>query len=158
MGQRQCRDETPIRAPVGEPRRFAATSARYPGGDRAPHPLCHQPELPDARTRRQVYWRLYNRLVAEADNQHPEAAGKLTAVERRIAGITRAIEDGLYLPAIKARLAELEAEKASLTALHGPAPVVQKVPAHPKLAAIYRRKVLKLESLLTDTDRRDEAM
>ena len=94
VGQRQCRDETPIRAPVGEPRRFAATSARFPGGDRTPHPLCHQPELerPDARSS-QVYWRLYNRLVAEADNQHPEAAGKLTAVERRIAGITRAIED-----------------------------------------------------------------
>ena len=38
--------------------------------------------------------------------------GRLAAVERKIAAIIRAIEDGLYQPSMKARLAELEAEKA----------------------------------------------
>ena len=80
----------------------------------------------------------FNRLVTEAGNQHAEVAGKLTAVERKIAGILRAIEDGMYQPAMKARLTELEAEKASLMARQGPAPVVQKVSVHPNLAAVYR--------------------
>jgi hypothetical protein len=43
-------------------------------------------------------------------------------------------------------------------ARQGPAPVVQKVSVHPNLAAIYRRKVEELESLLVDTDCRDEAI
>ena len=114
------------------------------------------PELVAEFTR--AYTQEFNRLVAEAGNQHAEVAGKLTAVERKIAGILRAIEDGLYQPAMKARLAELEAEKASLMARQGPAPVVHKVSVHPNLAAVYRRKVEELESLLTDTDCRDEAI
>jgi site-specific DNA recombinase len=67
------------------------------------------PELVAEFTR--AYTQEFNRLVAEAGSQHAEVAGKLTAVERKIAGIMWAIGDGLYQPA-KARLAELEAEKA----------------------------------------------
>jgi site-specific DNA recombinase len=100
----------------------------------------------------------FNRLVAEAGSQHAEVARKLTAVECKIAGIMRAIEDGSYQPAMKTRLTELEAEKVSLMARQGPAPVVHKVSVHPNLAAVYRRKVEELESLLTDTDYRDEAI
>lgn len=37
-------------------------------------------------------------------------------VERAVAGIMAAIEDGLYQPAIKARMAELEREKADILA------------------------------------------
>ncbi len=62
----------------------------------------------------------FNRLVAQSGNQHAAVAGKLTAVERNIAGILRAIEDGLYQPAMKVRPSELEAEKASLMARQGP--------------------------------------
>jgi site-specific DNA recombinase len=79
-------------------------------------------------------------------------------VERKIAGMMRAIEDGLYQPAMKARLSELEAEKASLMARQEPAPVVQKVSVHPNLASVYRRKVEELERLLTGTDCRDEVI
>ncbi|WP_210495122.1 hypothetical protein [Microvirga antarctica] len=104
------------------------------------------------------YTQEFNRLVAEVGSQHAEVAGKLTAVERKIAGILRAIEDGMYQPVMKTRLTELEAEKASLVARHGPAPVVSKVSVHPNLAAIYERKVGELESLLTDVDCRDEAI
>jgi site-specific DNA recombinase len=113
------------------------------------------PELVAEFTR--AYTQEFNRLVAEAGSQHAEVAGKLTAVERKIAGIMWAIGDGLYQPA-KARLAELEAEKASLLARQGPAPVVQKIAVHPNLAAVHRRKVEGLEGLLDDAERRDEAM
>ncbi|MDF2811872.1 MAG: recombinase [Microvirga sp.] len=99
-------------------------------------------------------------LFDEYARQRPaaEVAGKLSVVERKIAGILRAIEDGMYQPAMKVRLSELEAEKASLTARQGPAPVMQKVSIHPNLASVYQRKVEELESLLTDMDCRDEAI
>jgi hypothetical protein len=96
--------------------------------------------------------------VAEARSQHAEAAGKLAAVERKIAGIMRAIEDGLYQLAMKAGLSELEGEKASLMARQDPASIVQKVSVHPNLAALYQRKVEELEGLLSDPECRDEAI
>ena len=135
---------------VGAPRAFAAMTARSPvgrsraGSSTAIKQNLLTPELVAEFTR--AYTQEFNRLVAEAGNQHAEVAGKLTAVERKIAGIMRAIEDGLYQPAMKARLTELEAEKASLMARQGPAPVVHKVSVHPNLAAVYRRKVEELES------------
>lgn len=114
------------------------------------------PELVAEFTR--VYTQEFNRLVAESGSQHAEAAGKLTAVARKIAGIMRAIEDGLYQPAMKVRLTELETEKAGLMARQGPAPALSKISVHPNLAVVYRRKVEELESLLVDEERRDEAM
>ena len=39
--------------------------------------------------------------------------GRLAAVERKIAAMIRAIEDGLYQPAMKERMAALEAEKSA---------------------------------------------
>jgi hypothetical protein len=42
---------------------------------------------------------------------------KIAEVERKIAGILRAIEDGLYEPAMKARLAELTDERDRLKAV-----------------------------------------
>lgn len=78
--------------------------------------------------------------------------GKLAAIERKIAGIVRAIEDGLYQPSMKARLAQLEAEKteamAELTAMS----VMPPVALHPNLPALYRRKVEELERLLADAE------
>jgi hypothetical protein len=65
------------------------------------------PELVAEFTR--AYTQEFNRLVAASGNQHAEVAAKLTAVERKIAGILRAIEDGMYQTAMKARLSELEA-------------------------------------------------
>src|SRR3546814_9939049 len=54
-----------------------------------------------------------------------------------------AIEDGLYQPSMKARMAELEREKAEITARLAEAPVG--IPyVHPGIAEIYKRKVAKL--------------
>ena len=43
-----------------------------------------------------------------------ELEAKLAGVQRKIDGIMRAIEDGLYQPSMKARLSELETEKSDL--------------------------------------------
>jgi site-specific DNA recombinase len=62
----------------------------------------------------------------------------------------RAIEDGLYQPSMKARMAELETDKAALEERLAPAPEPPKVRLHPNLAGVYRQKVAALEQALAD--------
>ncbi|HEX6011602.1 MAG TPA: recombinase zinc beta ribbon domain-containing protein [Geminicoccaceae bacterium] len=102
----------------------------------------------------------------ESRRREREQAGRRTALlsrlgetERRIAAIVRAVEDGLRQPAMKARLAALEAEKgrrlaAELAALPDTAPVT----LHPNLPALYRRKVEELERPPGDPELGREAM
>jgi hypothetical protein len=53
-----------------------------------------------------------NRLTREASGRAAEVETKLAGVQRKIDGIMRAIEDGLYQPSMKVRLTELEVGKA----------------------------------------------
>ena len=69
----------------------------------------------------------------------------------------RAIEDGLYQPSMKARMAELEAEKAALEERLAAAPELPKVRLHPNLAGVYRQKVAALEQALADPEIKAEA-
>ena len=82
----------------------------------------------------------------------------LAAVERKLDGVLRAIEDGEWSDALRRRLGTLEAEKASLTAelaaLAKPTPPVR---LHPQAAEIYRRKVAELERSLNAPEIRHEA-
>ncbi len=114
------------------------------------------PELVAEFTR--VYQEEVNRLTKEASGKAAEVEGKLAGVQRKIDGILRAIEDGLYQPSMKARLAELETEKAVLLSQKDMASNIPNVSVHPNLAAVYHRKVEELESLLDDAKHRDEAM
>ena len=57
------------------------------------------PELVAEFTR--AYTQEINRLVAEASKRCRGLSGKLTAVQRKIDGIMRAIEDGMYQPSMK---------------------------------------------------------
>jgi site-specific DNA recombinase len=70
----------------------------------------------------------------------------------------RAIEDGLYQPSMKARMAELEAEKAALEERLATAPELPKIRLHPNLAGMYREKVAALEQALADPEIKAEAM
>jgi hypothetical protein len=98
-----------------------------------------QDEVERARTSRKA-----------ARSQHDK---KLAAVERRIAGILTAIEDGLYDPGMKERLATLRAEKAELEANAAePAEADLQVLMHPRLPDLYRRKVEALERVLDGPD------
>jgi len=59
---------------------------------------------------------------------------------------------------MNARLAELEAEKAGLVVQQARSEMVPNIAVHPNLAAVYRRKVEELETLLEDAQHKDEAM
>lgn len=90
------------------------------------------------------------RVQADADTH------ALAKIERGIAGIIAAIEDGMYQPVMKARMAELEREKAEITARLAEAPA--DIPdVHPGIAAIYQRKVARLTETLENSETRLDA-
>jgi hypothetical protein len=60
-----------------------------------------------------------------------------------------AIEDGMYQPAMKARMGELERQKAEIEARRAEAP--SNVPdVHPNIAEHYRAKVIRLAETLAE--------
>lgn len=90
------------------------------------------------------------RVQAEAD------ARELARIERAVAGIMAAIEDGLYQPAMKARMAELERQREEITARLAEAP--RDTPdVHPGIAEIYNRKIARLVETLEDAETRLDA-
>ncbi|MGF6227974.1 site-specific DNA recombinase [Inquilinus ginsengisoli] len=80
----------------------------------------------------------------------------LVRIERGIRGIMQAIEDGMYQPSMKARMDELERQKAEIETRLSEAPA--DIPdVHPNVAEIYRRKVRQLTETLVHPETRDEA-
>ena len=81
-----------------------------------------------------------NRLKQERRAQNSFDRQALAKVERAIASVIDAIEAGLYQPSMKARMAELEQQKAEIVArMEMVEPVLPDV--NPNIAEIYRRKV-----------------
>ncbi|HEV7310911.1 recombinase family protein [Sphingopyxis sp.] len=90
-----------------------------------------------------------NRENREQRIQADVDARALAKIDKAVAGIMAAIEDGLYQPSMKARMAELEHEKAEIAARLAEAPA--RVPdVHPGIAEIYKRKVARLTETLND--------
>ncbi|MEH3117215.1 MAG: recombinase family protein [Methylorubrum populi] len=90
------------------------------------------------------------RAQAEADHK------ALAKIDKAIAGIMAAIEDGLYQPSMKARMDELERDKAEIAARRVQAP--SDVPdVHPNVADLYRRNVERFTEVLNDRDGGREA-
>ena len=90
------------------------------------------------------------RAQAELDRKAPRK------IERGIAGIMAAIEDGMYQPAMKDRMEELERQKADVLARMEQAP--EHVPdIHPDIAEIYKAKVTQLSEALAGPELRDQA-
>jgi hypothetical protein len=98
-----------------------------------------------------------NRLAAEQTQTRVADKGRLEAVQRKIASMIRAIEDGLYQPSMKARMAELEQEKVTLEERLAAAPEPPNVRFHPNLPALYREKVAALQRALADPEIEAEA-
>jgi len=97
------------------------------------------------------YAKEMNRLNRDRRSQAEADQKALAKIERAIAGIMTAIEDGLYQPSMKARIAELEREKAEIAARMAQAPA--DVPdMHPNIAAVYRWNVERLTEALNDPD------
>jgi site-specific DNA recombinase len=91
-----------------------------------------------------------NRLAVEITQRRAGDEGRLEAVRHKIACMLRAIEDGLYQPSMKARMAEHEAEKAALEERLAVAPEPPKGRLHPNMAGLYRHRVAALEEALVD--------
>jgi site-specific DNA recombinase len=89
-------------------------------------------------------------IQAEADRR------AFDKIERGIAGIMATIEDGMYQPTMKARMAELERQKTELAARLKQAPA-EAAYVHPGMAEAYRRKVIRLTELLEDPETCDDA-
>lgn len=102
------------------------------------------------------FTREVNRLRMERRADLDAWRNKLARIEKQIRGIIQAIEDGMYQPSMKARMAELEQEKAELEArLAGaeePPPLL-----HPNLAEVYRQKIAALHRSLQAEETRAEA-
>ena len=92
--------------------------------------------------------------VAEWTGLH----GRLAKVERKIMAMIRAIEDGLYQPAMKEQMTVLEAEKAQLVTELAVRPDATPIALHPNLPLLYRKKVEELEAVLADPGLGPEAM
>lgn len=89
------------------------------------------------------------RAQAELDRR------SLEKIERSIAGIISAIEDGMYQPSMKARLSDLERQRDELRDKR--VEDSQVVPyIHPNVAELYRRRVAYLVDALKDPALRDE--
>jgi site-specific DNA recombinase len=97
-----------------------------------------------------------NRTNAERSQQFTADRQQLESVERKIAGIVSAIEDGDYSRALRDRLADLEKQQALLEVRFSESPP-STVRLHPRLAEIYAEKVEQLEQALNDPAIRAEA-
>ncbi|MDU6726769.1 MAG: recombinase family protein [Bradyrhizobium sp.] len=96
--------------------------------------------------------RLNHDRRAQAETDHRA----LQKIERALASIMAAIEDGLYQPSMKARMDELERQKAEITARLSQA--AADVPdMHPNIANVYRKNVARFTEALTDPDGGREA-
>lgn len=97
-----------------------------------------------------------NRQNRERRAQAEIDRAALAKVERGLAGIMAAIEDGLYQPSMKARMEALEAQKAEILARMAEAPA-DAPDVHPNVAEVYRGNVLRLTEALADPELRAEA-
>lgn len=103
-----------------------------------------------------AYAKETNRLNRDRRAQAETDQKALQKIERAIAGIMAAIEDGMYQPTMKARMAELERDKAEIAARMAQAPA--DVPdVHPNIASVYRRNVERFTEALNDPDGGREA-
>ncbi len=79
----------------------------------------------------------------------------LEKIERGRKGIMDAIEDGMYQPAMKARMSELEQQRAEIEKRLAEAPA-DLPDVHPNIAEHYRAKVIRLAETLAEPESNGE--
>ncbi|MCI4680511.1 recombinase family protein [Rhodoblastus acidophilus] len=93
-------------------------------------------------------------LRRERKTNDAQRTRKLTEIDRKISGMMRAIEDGLYEPSMKERLKALQNERRDLEVdVAETAEAELTILSHPNLPELYRRKVEQLEAILEGPDR-----
>jgi site-specific DNA recombinase len=137
-----CGNNRTIRREVLEKRALHGISERLVSADAVKQAVASYIEQINSANREQ-------RAQAELDRR------SLDKVERAIAGILSAIEDGMYQPSMKTRLSDLEQQRDELRHRHVEHSVA--VPdIHPNVAELYRRRVAYLIEALKDPALRDE--
>ena len=96
---------------------------------------------------------------AHAGTQAVRAKSKrdLAELEKKIASILAAIEDGMYHPSMKAKMEELEDRKRHLEACVAEEPEPAIIRMHPSLTTLYRQKIGHLANALSDPTVRVQA-
>ena len=97
-----------------------------------------------------------NRAAAELELQIKSDALELQSLERKIASIVAAIEEGKYSSALGDRLAELERQRDLIRA-RKTENATGTVRLHPRLAEVYAEKIRQLEQALNEPSIREEA-
>jgi hypothetical protein len=97
-----------------------------------------------------------NRQNHELRAQVEASRCALEKIERGSKGILDAIEDGMYQPAMRARMSDLEQQKAGIEARLAEAPA-DMPDVHPNIAEHYRAKVLRLAETLAEPESNGEA-
>lgn len=103
-----------------------------------------------------AYTQEMNRLNQDRRAQNEADRRALDKIERAVAGILAAIEDGMYQPVMKARMEELERRKAEIAERMAQASA-DLPDVHPNVANIYRPKVATFTKALDDPDGGREA-
>ena len=103
------------------------------------------------------YRRAFNETAADANAERDKAKRDLAKAEKKIAGILAAIEDGMYHPSMKEKMAALEAEKAALTARLAEQPEPPALRLHPRLSDLYRKKIADLAEALNQPELKTQA-
>ena len=98
-----------------------------------------------------------NRLQAEHQQEIAAKRSHLDAINRKIAGILTAIEDGNYNRSLTQRLGALEGEQEALERELNQIPDEPTLRLHPRLADVYAAKVARLEQALNDPAIKTEA-
>ena len=80
------------------------------------------------------------------------------AVERSLAGILRAIEDGAWNESLRARLTELEARKAAIIEKLAGTDLPASVALHPNAAGLYAARVANLAAALNEPEMQTDAI
>lgn len=103
-----------------------------------------------------AYAEYINRENRQQRTQVEADAKALAKIDKAVAGIMAAIEDGLYQPVMKAGMAELERQKGEIIARMAQAP--QAIPdVHPGIAEIYKREMERFTQALEDPETRLDA-
>jgi site-specific DNA recombinase len=99
------------------------------------------------------YRQVLKRSQSDDAEKRESIAHQLTTVTSRIVRVVDAIADGTASPALKAKLADLETEKARLEAEQQAIKDMVRPPEiHPNLPELYKRRVADMERALTKSD------
>ena len=103
------------------------------------------------------YRRAFNETAADANAERDKAKRDLAKVEKKIAGILAAIEDGMYHPSMKEKMAGLEAEKSGLARFLATSPEPPALRLHPRMSDLYREKIADLAEALNQPELKPQA-